>query len=319
MKYCSSLVIIAGLSLLVLSCNKDDVIEKPGDESLGSYREPTEWSSKYSNAVYDYTPAPGQFINEKSTGGMTTDLLTMDDACQWAQSRLDNGQFVSLGGFGGYIVVGFDHSILSSHGDYDFAVGGNALVSENGSSNEPGIVYVMQDTNGNGLPDDVWHELRGSEFDSPATLKNYSVTYRRPAGPGSNVEWADNLGNSGCIDYLGAFHKQDYYYPAWVAEDSYTLSGTCLDARNVRDPATGMWSNNEYAWGYADNMGADNTSVGDLPQCNRFKISDAVTADGISIDLDYIDFIKVQTGVNAKSGWLGELSTEVFSFIDLHL
>lgn len=319
MKNRSSLVLIAGLSLFVLSCNKDDVIEKPGDESQGSYREPTEWSSKYSNTVYDYTPAPGQFVNEKSTGGMTADILTMDDACQWAQERLDNRRFVSLGGFGGYIVVGFDHSILSSGGDYDFAVAGNAFVSENGSSNEPGIVYVMQDTNGNGLPDDVWYELRGSEFDSPGTLRNYAVTYRRPSAPGSNVEWTDNLGNSGCIDYLSAFHKQDYYYPAWVAEDSYTLSGTCLEARNVRNPATGIWSNDEYAWGYADNMGADNASVGDLLQCNRFKIADAVTADGRSIDLDYIDFIKVQTGVNAKSGWLGELSTEVFSFIDLHL
>ena len=34
-------------------------------------------------------------------------------------------------------------------------------------------------------------------------------------------------------------------------------------------------------------------------------------------NLQYIDFIKVQCGVLAKSGWLGEVSTEVFSFEDL--
>ena len=26
----------------------------------------------------------------------------------------------------------------------------------------------------------------------------------------------DNRGGSGIIEYLGAFHQQDYYYPAWV-------------------------------------------------------------------------------------------------------
>lgn len=35
--------------------------------------------------------------------------------------------------------------------------------------------------------------------------------------------------------------------------------------------------------------------------------------------LKYIDFVKVQVGVNAKSGPLGEVSTEVFSFADLSI
>ena len=33
----------------------------------------------------------------------------------------------------------------------------------------------------------------------------------------------------------------------------------------------------------------------------------------------YIDFVKVQTGVNVKAGWLGENSTEVFGFTDENL
>ena len=62
--------------------------------------------------------------------------------------------WVSLGGFGGYIVVGFDHSIDNS-GDYDLGILGNSF----SGSSEPGIVWVMQDENGNGLPDDTWYEL----------------------------------------------------------------------------------------------------------------------------------------------------------------
>ena len=35
--------------------------------------------------------------------------------------------------------------------------------------------------------------------------------------------------------------------------------------------------------------------------------------------MDYIDFVKVQVGVNTKSGWLGEVSTEVFGFYDYNM
>ncbi len=49
---------------------------------------------------------------------------------------------------------------------------------------------------------------------------------------------------------------------------------------------------------------------------NGFKISNAMYPDGTPITLSHIDFIKVQTGVNAQSGAIGENSCEVFSFQD---
>ena len=52
---------------------------------------------------------------------------------------------------------------------------------------------------------------------------------------------------------------------------------------------------------------------------NGFKISNAIYHDGTPANLKYIDFIKVQVGVLAKSGVLGENSTEVFSFQDLNI
>lgn len=309
--------------MLLASCIKDEVIiDDGGDDSpaAGEPRPVTAYSKASFNKVYEWTPAPGQFINDLTDGD--SNIATPAAAAERAQQRLEKGLYVSLGGFGGYIVVGFDHSIVSSGGDYDFAVAGNAFYNAStgsGGSNEPGIVYVMQDTNGNGVPDDVWYELKGSEYDNPGTICDYEVTYYKPASPGKSVQWTDNLGNSGAVDYMAPFHKQDFYYPLWIAAESYTLRGTCLKARNSINPETGMWDNNNFEWGYADNMGRDAVAIGDYSQCNCFRISDAVTPDGQPARLDYIDFVKVQTGVNAKSGWLGEVSTEVFGIFDLNL
>ncbi|KAB3854844.1 PKD domain-containing protein [Phocaeicola vulgatus] len=268
--------------------------------------------------VYEYTPAPGQFINETSTiGGMTGNETSPEAAVTWATRRLKDKLHVSLGTFGGYIIVGFDHSIPNSGNRYDFSIQGNAFKG----SSEPGIVWVMQDINGNGLPDDEWYELKGSETGKNATVQNLAVTYYRPEGKRMDVRWVSSDGRSGWVDYLSAYHTQDYYYPAWIAENSYTLTGTCLAARNTQDSQTGYWDNRAYDWGYVDNFGIDRieggSTVDGSGQRNGFKISNAIHADGSEANLQYIDFIKVQCGVLAKSGWLGEVSTEVFSFEDL--
>lgn len=275
--------------------------------------------------VHEYFPAPGQFIGDTQTGGFTGTENTHSEAVKWAESRLKNKQYVSLGAWGGYIVVSFDHSIATGTGAYDFAIQGNAFFNAgttSGGSNEPGIVYVMQDVNGNGLPDDEWYELRGSETGKGTTLNDYEVTYYRPAAPQSPVVWTDNYGSNGSIDYLIAYHRQDYYYPKWVNGDSYTLRGTIIKEKTWQDTTTGFWSNDPMEWGYADNMGGDvldgDTNTGE-GQRNGFKISNAMYPDGTPANLLYIDFIKVQTGVQSKAGWLGEVSTEVFGFTDLSI
>ena len=280
------------------------------------------------NKVYEYTPAPGQFINEKKTGGFNFTHTTPEAAIEYAEYRMSqtdsygkpNPIWVSLGGFGGYIIVGFDHSIDNS-GGYDLGILGNSF---NGSS-EPGIVWVMQDENGNGLPDDTWYELAGSETGKAETIQNYSVTYYRPSGPQMPVQWTDNLGNSGQVDYLKQFHTQDYYYPLWITEDSYTLKGTCLKANNYDMSGNGSyWVNPNYDWGYADNWSPVDRLTNDEnanadANANHFKISNAIDFECKPVNLEYIDFVKVQVGVNAKSGWLGEVSTEVFGFFDYNM
>lgn len=283
--------------------------------SQGAPRPANATSSASQNKVYEYVAAPGQFINDTDVlAAFTGNETTHEQALGYATDRMKKGLFVSLGGFGGYMTVGFDHSIMSGNSDYDFAITGNAFKE----SNEPGIVWVMQDTNGNGLPDDTWYELRGSDTGSDKWQPYYTVTYYRPAGAGMNVRWTDSEGLSGIIRYLYEFHKQPCYYPAWVDAECYTLRGSRL-ASNMAVEASGKWVTSPFAWGYADNLGSDAepSNADGTGQLNRFRISDAIHPDGTPANLEFIDFIKVQTAVNDGNRVTGESSTDVCGFIDL--
>ena len=292
------------------ACTVDEESDDDGDYGAG-YRAAKSDSSMTAEKVFEYMPAPGQFINEGF------DVTTMAAACSYAEGRLAQQYYVSLGGWGGYIVVGFDHSIPNKSG-YDLRIRSNAI----DNSSEPGIVWVMQDSNGNGFPDDTWYELAGSGYGTDKRRANYSVTYYRPSSTGQPVEWRDVDGTEGEIDYIAAEHSQDYYYPAWITADSYTLSGTCVEARNYDQSGNGSyWVQAEYEWGYADNFSnidrlSDEGNSNASANANYFKISNAIDSNGKSIHLKYIDFIKVQTACNTKSGWLGENSTEIFGFFD---
>ena len=290
---------IVSMFLVFIACNKnqDIFINNP----------PSESDKSLGYQVVEYLPAPGQYINEKASG--FNDFNTMDQACSYAQARLEQNQYVSLGSWGGYIIVRFDKSINNS-GGYDFAISGNSF----DSSSEPGIVWVMQDTNQNSIPDDEWFELKGSYFGQEGYERNYWVTYYRPAAKEPTL-WEDSNGESGYVQWLGNYHSQDFYYPQWVKEDSYTLYGSRLPLRAYQNEITHQWQNDPFEWGYADNYGED-FSKNDLR--NYFKISDAVTFDNLPANLSSIDFVKVQTAINGNAGLLGENSTEVTGFYYLN-
>lgn len=256
--------------------------------------------------VYDYTPAPGQFIGDKNRGGFDGTETTYKDAIAYAESRLMDERFVSLGAFGGYIIVGFDR-IVENRDGYDFSIGNNAF---DGSS-EPGVVWVMQDENGDGEPNDTWYELSGSETGKAETIQNYTITYYRPEASKMDVAWSDNIGGSGVVKYLEEFHNQDFYYPAWIEADSYTLRGTLLKSRSYDSSGNGSkWVNPAFEWGYADNA----STVDNLNRENHFEISNAIDEQGNAVKLEYIDFIKVQSAIQQQCGRIGEVSTEVTSF-----
>lgn len=262
----------------------------------GAYFRPISAGNKASAANgFDFVPAPGQFIDYQIGS-------TREKALQDLQNALDMNTAPYIGAYGGYFIVGFDHSVKNEPGKADLKIDGNTFAGWS----EPGIVWVMQDENGNGLPDDTWYELAGSEAGKPETKQRYAITYYKPSTPQSGVAWTDNLGRTGSVDY-NSFHPQAYYFPMFIAEDHYTLTGSCL-ASTVEVGA--METSAGFPWGYVDNYG-DGSKL-------DFWIEDAIQADGTPASLQYIDFVKVHTGMVGKGSTVGEISTEAGPPIDLH-
>lgn len=251
--------------------------------------------------VIAYLPAPGQFVNTMPKADAGADSLSMAAA---ANTALERGSMVNLGGFGGYITMRFAAPITNAAADdYDFTVRGNAYEG----NSEPGVVWVSADANANGLPDDPWYELYGSE--ASRSTRPYSITYYRPSAADDAasgaveqyIRWTDSEGATGYIP-KNTFHKQSYY-PVWVDADKITYTGTLLPDNAVFE--NNKWVLNAFDWGYADNQ-----PNADTDGCS-FKMEWARNADGTNANLTSIDFVKIHTGINKVNGNIGESSTEI--------
>jgi len=291
-------------------------------------------ASPYIHKVYEYMPAPGQFINVLPK---YEDGDTQEDMNRKAEESIsgENKILISLGAYGGYVIFGFDHPIVNVPDSYDFKILGNAFYAHNnpnqhadnsreGGSCEPGIVMVSYDANDNGLPDDAWYELAGSEYYKTETIKNYELSYYQPdenkvrepmpdypfINDVSYVKWTSNQGDEGYV-HRNSFHNQPYY-PQWIAAEKMVFEGTKLADNYVDESGTGSYYvQYAYDWGYADNH--SNTD-----ERSNFNIAWAVDDVGNSVHLPEIHFVKVYTGVNQYCGWLGETSTEIMGAEDLH-
>ncbi|MBQ6080643.1 MAG: DUF5074 domain-containing protein [Muribaculaceae bacterium] len=288
-------------------------------------------NSPYIAHVYDFLPAPGQFVNvfPSYSPGYTQDSIN---------AQLENalcgklGGTVSLGSYGGYIVFGFDHPVINKHG-YDVKIYGNAMQSnavpdQAGGSCEPGIIMVGVDMDGDGVPSDgdKWYEIKGSDYDR--CQHGFEVTYYKPDENKERVPhaswrfindieyvyWTSNDQNpdstSGYV-WRNTFRNQPYW-PLWIEDTVLTFRGTKLPNTSI-DMSGGNgnnWFQPFFGEGYVDNLPNGNES--------GFMIDWAVDEDGNPVTLDHIDFIKVYSAQFDYCGWLGEVSTEVCGAEDLH-
>jgi len=260
-------------------------------------------TNSYITKVLEYVPAPGQFVNILPTYTNGDNAASM---CAKCLEYFNKDYAVSLGAFGGYITVGFDHTIAHVSGDYDIKVLGNAF---DGSA-EPGIVLVSADTNNDGLPNDEWYELKGSEYDNAATIHNYEITYYKPTTSTDNIRWADNQNKGGYVLH-NSYHAQAYY-PQWISTETMTFNGSRLPDNGVYNSSQGKWIMSSYSYGYADNQ--PNTSDG----C-KLKFDWAVDKNGNSVTVKGVDFIRIYSAVNQSlDNMVGEISTEVAGVTDLH-
>jgi len=274
--------------------------------------------SPYIARVYEYRPAPGQFINNMPKYEEGDTYASMLKKAEESISGT-NDVMISLGAYGGYVTFGFDHTVINHPGEADFRIWGNAFYEltepgRKGGSAEPGIVMVSYDVNCNGLPDDAWYELKGSDYDNPLTLHDYSIIYRRPAADAyrKDVVWEDSEGMTGVLK-VNSTHRQPYY-PAWVEEETLSFSGSRLPGNAMDVSGNGMYFIlYSFDWGYVDNH------PNEYAELNSFNISDAVDANGFPVELPGVDFIRVYTSLNQDCGWIGETSTEMSKAQDLHL
>lgn len=302
---------------------------------------PAGGANPYITKVFDYMPAVGQFTNTLPLYEAGDTQETMNQKVLDAIGNNKRGM-ITLGGFGGYVTVGFDHTIQNVAGLRDFRVLGNAFYANanpnpdapaEGGSCEPGVIMVAYDPDNLG-PDNVqWYEIQGSAHVDPAqepwyemakangndvsTHFDYRITYYRPESEPTTsdewntyIKWEDNLGNSG-YKVKNQYHAQPYY-PLW-AESTLSFTGTCLPQNAIDESGSGTYFVlYKFRYGYADNEinSYDDSSI---------DISWAVDASGNKANLPGVDYIKIYTGVNQENGWLGECSTEIMGAEDLHL
>lgn len=284
--------------------------------------------------VVELHPAPGQFVN---TLPEANEGATHEEVCATATQSLADEELIHLGTYGGYITVKFDHAVQNKKGS-DFRILGNGFYaaadpvygSETiGGSFEPGIVYV-------GVGDDVetckWYELAGSEYYT-TQIHDFSITYHKPTAEAGEhkqrfstydnyirweATWTDKNGekrDSSGYHMKNSFHKQTYW-PLWEEGETLTFKGGKLPNNAIDQSGKGnYWVLYRYAkdsYGYADcSLNNDIYST--------FDIDWAVDEQGNPVKLPEINFIRVATGIFQYCGWLGETSTEVAGFQDLHL
>ena len=320
------------------------------DTVIVSVQQPgLERQSPYISKVFDYLPAPGQFVNVHPS---YEEGDTQEDINKKVGERIigEKNELITLGGWGGYVTFGFDHTIVNIPGRRDFRILGNAFGANAnprpnapwGGSSEPGIIMVAYDKNGNGIPDDEWYEIRGSANFSAQneawyeialdngndinTFRDYEMTYNRPETEEHDAElsgeqvhitikeyiqWSNNQGKEG-YKVKNKFHNQTYY-PAWVPEDQLTYKGVRLAQNAIDESGQGSYYVlYAFQYGYADNFPNRHDNAG-------IDIDWAIDKEGNKVDLPGIDFVKVYNGVDQENGHLGENSTEITGGENLHL
>lgn len=276
-------------------------------------------TAQYISEVYEYNPAPGQWLNVAPWG--------TPDAMESIKGGI-NGS-MTLGAFGGYVVFGFENPVENDPQNpygVDFSIFGNSY----DDWSEPAVVYVMKDDNQNGLPDDIWYLLAGSDYFFSSSIHDYEVTYTNPGGTDAeDIPWTDNKGNSGVLE-VNNIHPQPWYpmqelFPQTDPEE-YTLWGSFVSTKvDVNNSI--LIKSYCRTFGYADNhkrnLGGhtlpDNPYTYELENSggDAFDISWAVNEDGEYVDLEMIHFVKVQSAALANAGILGEISTEVCGAVDV--
>lgn len=304
------------LSLNVLSAGKKGVKKT----TINVLPEAKNYNPYITN-IYDFNPAPGMFANELYVAGNLK-----AEVMRKALGRINEtsvGYHLDLGGFGGAIVVGFDHTVVNVSGQKDFRVYGGNL-SDKADPPAPGLIYVAYDKNKNGQPDEEeWYEIIGSQHAKENTIKNFKITYHKKAAglpvvvAGPNDPFTDREhifceNNQPQTYYLSRAKTRKEYYPLWAVQNTAVFEGTKLnvDFGPARAGQSTLWNFTAPQWGYVNSVDPD------------IDIDWAVDKNGNKANLPGVDFIKIVNCVSEPMGLCQQQSSMATKFSgagDLHL
>ena len=152
--------------------------------------------SSYIADVLEYQPAPGRNVNYSLgyTNHAPSSYQDLLASCKSVICGPKINKSISLGGFGGYVVFSFDHTIINVPNVPDFEIFSNIVLTGDPAADPskekilsnscPGVVWVAFDANNNGKPDEEeWYELfypvEPSTPNPLHLLRNVSITYTR--------------------------------------------------------------------------------------------------------------------------------------------
>jgi len=280
----------------------------------------------FATTIIDFYPAPGQFVNDDLYDDPIKAL-----GCPFGDNpeEPNNESLVSLGGFGGSITLGFDHTIRDDPANpfgLDAIVYGNSLWvtgNPNRKWGECGSIEISRDANSNGSADDPWYLIPGSHITDPTGQheeQTWDVDVGDPVNPPADESWIPP-GRTG----------------VWTTE-GYRLPAAVFETVIMENP-NGPDAVEEGVFGYADFSPTqalpdgvdaevfytrpDNPfEVGLTDGCgggDGFDIAWAIDpATGEPANLNGFDFIRLTTTVN-RVVWdppFGELSTEINAVAD---
>lgn len=290
--------------------------------------------SPFATTVVEYAPAPGNFVNMPEFDDPSAAVGPPQGGGTFAPS---NGSIVTLGGFGGTLILGFDHRVKD---DPRNAFGMDAIVYSNAhwqSSNprrrfaECASIEISLDENANGQADDAWYLIPGSHIVDPAEQFT-EVTWDDDIGdtrfppaeadwvpPGAEGVWT-TFGYALPTAVFGAVVLVNPSSPPTVelvfgyGDTSPTLVLGDLNADDIVDDAT-MSAEEFYTWP------DDPRVVGMSPGAgggDAFDIAWAVDPQtGQPADLPGFDFIRLTTAVDAVTPPFGEKSGEIDAVADV--